>query len=362
MTMNYWSALVGAGILAAAAGCGPFPATRSTPAAPAAVSNPGGLAAEGRLEPIRFARLAPNADGLVSEVLAMEGDEVEAGQVIVSVDNNRAQNLEAAQATVARDLTAAYQSVRDAQKKLDDYPIPRIFVGKTPQQAAESWLDELDAARVAFRPYEDTSRKTLKPNHVFPNLPRRVWFDTGEFDDMAMVYKKRLDIAWVNYRKAVAWLGFYSDLQSATAAAARIQERYDSLQDTSFSDATAGPRAALANAEVRAPFSGTITNLDAKLGERVSVGKPIVTIGDFSGWVVKTTNLTEIDVTKISEGQDVAVTFDSMPEVTFKGSVESIAQNFSERQGDIVYTATVRLTDEAPGMRWGMTAHVDFGH
>jgi multidrug resistance efflux pump len=189
-----------------------------------------------------------------------------------------------------------------------------------------------------------------------------VWFDTGEFDDMAMVYKKRLDIAWVNYRKAVAWLALYSDLNSAKATAARIQERYDSLQDTSYSDSTAGPRAALANAEVRAPFSGTVTNLDVKIGEGVSSGTPIVTIGDFSGWVIKTTNLTEIDVTKIRAGQAVAVTFDSLPDATFKGTVESIAQNYTERQGDIVYAATIRLTDENPGLRWGMTAHVDFGH
>jgi hypothetical protein len=41
--------------------------------------------------------------------------------------------------------------------------------------------------------------------------------------------------------------------------------------------------------------------------------------------------------------------------------VQSIGENYSERQGDVVYTATILLTDNLPAMRWGMTARIDFG-
>jgi len=47
--------------------------------------------------------------------------------------------------------------------------------------------------------------------------------------------------------------------------------------------------------------------------------------------------------------------------VPLKGYVLSIAQNYAEKQGDIVYEVTVLLTDKQPSMRWGMTAQVNFG-
>jgi hypothetical protein len=83
-------------------------------------------------------------------------------------------------------------------------------------------------------------------------------------------------------------------------------------------------------------------------------------VADFSSWVVKTTDLTEIDVVNLQEGQPVTLTLDAIPGVTLKGYVLSIAQNYGERQGDVVYEVTVLLTDQHPAMRWGMTAQVHF--
>jgi multidrug resistance efflux pump len=158
----------------------------------------------------------------------------------------------------------------------------------------------------------------------------------------------------------VQWLDLESSVQSAQAQLAQAQKDYASLQDGSFAEDTAGARAALANAELRAPFAGTITNLDLKVGEFTASGQPVVTVADFSSWVVKTTDLTEIDVVNIKEGQPVTLTLDAIPGVTLKGYVLSIGQNYSERQGDIVYQVSVLLTDKNPAMRWGMTAKVHF--
>jgi HlyD family secretion protein len=76
--------------------------------------------------------------------------------------------------------------------------------------------------------------------------------------------------------------------------------------------------------------------------------------------VVKTTDLTEIDVVNIKEGQPVTVKLDAFPGKEFKGNVFSIGQNFTENQGDIVYEVTILLTDKDAAMRWGMTAVVTF--
>jgi multidrug resistance efflux pump len=346
---------------ALAAGCGVNATAPATATALPAVIDVSGVRAKGRLEPVRFAQLAPNTAGQVREVLVKEGEQVMEGQVLARFESKESQTLDTARAGAALEVGNAYQAVRVAQAKFDDYPVPRIFVGITAEQAARTWLEKLDKARSDFTPYRDTSRKTLKPNRVFPSLPRRVLFDTGEYRRMAKEYKKALDIAWANYRKATQWLALDSTLQSAKARLARAQANSDSLQQASLSNSAAGVRAALANAEVRAPFAGTITNLNLKPGELVSAGSPVITIANLSGWVVKTTDLTEIDVVNVTPGEPVSVSFDAIPGATFNGIVQSIGQNYAERQGDIVYTATILLSDSDPAMRWGMTTQVWFG-
>ncbi|MFH1185813.1 MAG: efflux RND transporter periplasmic adaptor subunit, partial [Chloroflexota bacterium] len=245
------------------------------------------------------------------------------------------------------------------------YPLPRIFVGLTAEEAARTWLAELDTAREAFAPYKGTSRKSLKPSSalptlVYPSLPRRVLLDTREYDDMAMVYKKQVDVALMNYTRAVMWLQRDSALATAKARLMDARRRYDNLQDVALSDAGAGTRAALATAEIRAPFDGTITSIDLKVGEAVTAGLAVVTVADLSGWVVETTDLTEIDVMSIREGLPVTVSLDSLPDATFSGGVRSVDLSYSDRQGDIVYPVSILLAESHPRMRWGMTAQVTF--
>ncbi len=331
------------------------PASTAAPTAPAAATaKPAAeVVAEGRVEPIRYAEVALNASGLVSEVLQKEGNSVGAGQVIARLENGQAKTLESARAEALQEVTKAYGAVRDAQYDLDNFVVPADFAGLTTTQAVQSTLDKLSSARTAFEPYKYMSEKALEltdaeeENPVLRSTPKRL--------------KKALDDAWTKYRKAVSWLEYESALNDANTQLAQAQKDYDSLLDSSYTENTAGIRAALANAEVRAPFSGTITNLDLKVGEFAASGTPVVTIADLSSWVVKTTDLTEIDVVRIHEGQPVTLTLDALPDTTLKGYVLSIAQNYAEKQGDIVYEATVLLTDKQPAMRWGMTAQVNFG-
>ena len=310
------------------------------------------IIAEGRLEPIRFTSLALTANGLVAEVLSAEGDRVEAGQVIARLESAQAKTLESAQADTIRELTSAYATVRDAQYQLDNFDVPSEFSGMTPVQAVKTTLEKLNKARDNFEPYKNLSDKRLA-------LYNRV-IDTGVYRDVAKRYKKELDDAWADHRKAILWLNLESNLETAQARLDRAQKDYEDLQDPAFSEATAGARAALANAEARAPIAGTIIRLDLKVGEFVPAGQPVVTIADLSDWVVKTTDLTEIDVVSVAEGQPVEVTLDAMPGIVLKGNVLSIGQGYSEKQGDIVYEVTILLNDKNPAMRWGMTAEVKF--
>jgi multidrug resistance efflux pump len=311
------------------------------------------IISEGRLEPEHYTELALNANGLISEVLKSEGETVAAGDVIARLESSEAQTLEAAQAQAAQELTTAYQEVRDAQFKLDNFDVPSTFAGMTPSEAVGAMLTKLDKARADFEPYKDINDRNLQLTSAQQRGDEVV---TGT----ARIYKKALDDAWANYRKAIQWLELESTAQNANSRLIIAQRDYDALQDPSFSEDTAGARAALANAEVRAPFPGVVTNLNLKVGEFAASGVPVVTIADTSNWIVKTTDLTEIDVVNIKEGQPVTVKLDAFPDVEFKGNVLSIGENYTENQGDVVYEVTILLTDKDAAMRWGMTAVVTF--
>jgi multidrug resistance efflux pump len=333
------------------AACNAAPATATATQIPTVVAD-NTIIAEGKLEPIHYTELALNASGLVSEVLFTEGDKVAAGDVIARLDANEGQTLETAQAKAVQELTTAYQEVRDAQFKLDNFDIPSAFDGMTPTQAVEAMLVKLNKARTDFEPYKNLSDRSLTETEA----EKKSGVTTGT----AKIYKKALDDAWARYRKAILWLELESTLQNANSRLTLAQKDSAALQDPSFSADTAGTRAALANAEVRAPFPGVITDLNLKVGEFAASGQPVITVADNSQWIVKTTDLTEIDVVKVKEGQPVTVTLDALPGVELKGNVFSISQNYSENQGDVVYEVTILLTDIDPAMRWGMTAVVKF--
>lgn len=334
------------------AACGTATATPEATPIPTVIADTT-IISEGRLEPVHYTELALNANGLISEVLKVEGDTVAAGDVIARLKSNEAQTLEAAQAKAAQELTNAYQEVRDAQFKLDNFDVPTDFAGMTPPESVAAMLVNLDKARADFEPYKDINDRNLQLTDAQKRGQEVV---TGT----AKIFKKALDDAWTRYRKAIQWMELESAAQNANSRLVLAQRDYDALQDPTFAEDTAGTRAALANAEVRAPFPGVITDLQLKVGEFEASGQPVVTIADTTQWVVKTKDLTEIDVVNIKEGQPVTVKFDALPGVEFKGNVLSISDNFSENQGDVVYEVTILLTDVDPAMRWGMTAVVTF--
>jgi len=311
------------------------------------------IIAEGQLEPIHYAKLSLNANGLISEIPVKEGDLVSAGDVIAALESTEAKSLDDARAMASRELTQAYQEFRDAQSRLDDFDVPAQFNGMTPPEAVNAMLEKLNIARADFEPYRHLDIKKLVMSEEEENGDRPV-------QGVAKIKKKALDNAWALYRVSIQWMEREANFQNAQVRLANAQKDFAALEDSAFSLDTAALRAILASAELRAPFSGLVTDLNLKVGEFASTGSPVATIADTSKWVVKTKDLTEIDVVNLEEGQFVTVKLDALPGREFKGNVLSISQNFGENQGDVVYEVTLLLTDIDPAMRWGMTAVVTF--
>lgn len=117
-------------------------------------------------------------------------------------------------------------------------------------------------------------------------------------------------------------------------------------------------RASLADTELRAPFAATIADSYVKAGEQVVAGVPVIELADLSAWQVETDDLTELDVVRVQEGDEVLVTFDAIEDLEVAGTVVRIKSIGREKLGDITYTVVVRLDEQDARLRWNMTAVV----
>jgi len=77
----------------------------------------------------------------------------------------------------------------------------------------------------------------------------------------------------------------------------------------------------LEDAGLRAPFAGTIVRVDIEAGDTVSPGQVVLVLATLDKPEIRTTDLTELDISRVAEGQAVEVTTDALPGQAFAGQV-----------------------------------------
>jgi HlyD family secretion protein len=172
-----------------------------------------------------------------------------------------------------------------------------------------------------------------------------------------------MDVAQIDAQLAVA----QSNLAEAQRRLERLKDGPDPNQltlaekrvETSQANLEAA-KAQLADLELKAPFAGTISSIDVTEGEYVAPGTAVVHMADFSNWQVETSDLTELNVSRVSTGQPAMIHFDALPDTGLIGRVVSIRPFGENRQGDIVYTVVLQLEAPVDQLRWNMTASVEF--
>lgn len=323
---------------------GAVPATKEPAATLPPVKDSSGVVAEGRLEPIHYAEIAFNANGVVREVLVKEGESVKKGQQLIRIGDESDTSYAAAQL----ELVTAQQALTDLQNSADAKLAQAVIDLKDTKEA-------YDKADNYLRYLQDSKKvpQTQTRSHLV-----QTW-KGYEYQYKTKGFKGPAPEDWI--------IEATNDLALKKAQLEEAQRAYERMKDGPDKEQLAlleaqlnAAQAKVAALSVVAPFDGVVANLNAKVGNSITPGEIAVTIADFSSWIVKTTNLTEIDVVNIKESQPVAVTLDALPNKLLKGSVLSIGQSFSEKQGDIVYEVAILLADQNPLMRWGMTAEVKF--
>ncbi len=150
-----------------------------------------------------------------------------------------------------------------------------------------------------------------------------------------------------------AWENPYRD----EATAEEVAQAEARLEQAEWS--VAQIRQQIQDAEVRAPFAATIGLVNVRVGELISLGQSLLTLGDLNTLRVETTDLDEIDVVRVSVGQEAAITFDALPDQVLTGRVSRISPMAEPGTGGVHYTVVIELEEIDPLLRWGMTAFVD---
>jgi len=122
-------------------------------------------------------------------------------------------------------------------------------------------------------------------------------------------------------------------------------------------------KATLANAEtayaariITAPFDGQIGGLSADVGQQVSSSDSLGTL--ITSEKVINVTLNEVDAAKVSAGNNVTITFDSLPDVSLTGNVSYIDPLGTVSSGVVSYSVQIKINKQNDQVKTGMTASV----
>jgi HlyD family secretion protein len=311
------------------------------------------------------ASLAWQTSGIIETVSVKTGDMVQAGQKLATLQqtslpqgvilaqsdlfsaqqalDDLSTSAESSRIKAMQDIVTYEQDVKDAQYALDNFTVPTSQSGMDAVEAIKVTKERLDQARSAFEPYKyqpsgDKTRETLLD---------------------------ALDLAQSDYNTAVKRLGYEYDLEVAQSNLTKAQadyEKWKSGPDPAEVEATkakiAAAQATLRQAWIEAPFAGTITEVDAQIGDQVAASKTAFRLDDLSKLYVDL-DVSEVDIDQIAIGQEVNVSFDSLRGKQYAGKVADVAMISAQTSSAVNFTVTVELTNPDKNVRPGMTSQVE---
>lgn len=389
----------------------------------AADSLVGRISASGAIAPVEVKRVVLEVDSVVQETLVAPGDVVAAGASLLRLDTSdleqavllaeldvaTAQNALAQLRAPASDLavTEARANLAAAQQKLAD---AREQATETEIVAAQA---SVAAAWAKYRDLQngpDTAELTkleanLRKTEIALQEAQRA-YDKVKWAGDAGASREGADLqkATIDYETAKAEYEITTapaeeaELQSALSQANDAQQALDDLlakpdaadiaaaeaqvaaaqkhlddllqgaDDLELEAATIKLQSALitlgqaqqelAKASVTAPISGHVLTVNAQEGRQARIGDEVMTLADLSN-LEMIAAVAEVDISKITVGQQAAVTIDALPGRDFTGTVTRI-EPVSSGGGAVSYAVTLALAGDLTGVLPDMTAVARF--
>jgi len=346
--------------------------------------------AEGRVIPVKEAALSFPTTGVIENIMVKDGDQVEAEQVLIRLEGN--EQIESAIASAELELITSQQNLIDLKEQADQERAQAQLAVAEAAKELDKVLKRLDSKD--YRRGDQEQIDIARSNYVLAEEAvdqAEEFYDQVDDRDESDPVRAEAFSQWAAARQrrdqALANLNYLLDkpndldVNQINAEVAVAQSNYDEAQ-RQLEKLNDGPDPALlklaekrvetaevnlaaANAmlqdlELKAPFSGEISSLSVTVGEFVTTGAAVAQLVDSSQWLVETTDLTELNIARVYEGQPAMIHFDALPDIGLIGRVTNIKPFGENRQGDIVYTVVLKLETPDERLRWNMTASVDF--
>lgn len=350
---------------------------------------PGALIFEGEAVPVNNVTLAFPVNGVVDEVLVKEGDTVKQGDVMARLKGSEKQKAA---------ISSAESELLSARKALDDLNSNANVTRAQAQLALANTKKALDKA-VENRNYKNYKRADQwyidqsNADYILAlndfNNAKTVWESWQDKDDTNKnrayalqnfaAARKKVEQAEANYKyllgspaevdvqisegELVVAKANYEKAQKDWELVKNgpnkndldlAQERVDNAQ-TQLDYAKSG----LDDLELKSTINGTVVSSNLKAGEVSSIGTSSVVVADLSEFQIETNDLTELNISRVHEGDVVRVTFDGIPGLSLPGKVVRIKPLGEDNQGDIVYTVLISLEKQDPRIKWRMTSSIE---
>lgn len=290
------------------------------------------------------------------------------------------ENLTAAVTSAQTELADATSVLKMAQMDLDDY-----------KRDNEEDFDEVtgkildEASRTAFRKDEAVKDAQESVNYFqseYEKASMRLNELKDEYADATVIYNQ----LQADYETAVnAWTASESKLDSQRDLIESLEDAYEDALDSQVTQernntnallnsenqielqqlsGTSSVRALqdklsvyqknLKKTEVKAPFSGTITDVKVDPGDTYTAGT-LVTLQDCSELIIAT-EVDEYDISTIKDGMRAVIKTDATREEELEGKVSFMAPTPTQGSTSITYRVEITLDQQDERLRLGMTA------
>jgi multidrug resistance efflux pump len=302
--------------------------------------------------------------------LVSEGDSVKAGDVLISLSNAGGAEAQVVIAQNAYDtllrnesgdraqLWQAYMNAQiaraEAEKKWDDLNVDSIEDNIEDDKATvEDRQQDLKDAQEDFDKYKDLDENNSSRKNAEDDLERAQEDLNQALRNLEETIRERDEVR--------------ATYDASLAAEAEAKHQYEISLDGPNAEQLALAKAnldaakdTLANYIITAPFDGVIADVNVKVGEQVTAETRAVSVADFSQWVIETTDITELEVVKLSKGQSVTLVPDALPDLSLTGAISEVSQAYTQQGGDILYTVRITVNNPDPRLKWGMTVEATF--
>jgi multidrug efflux pump subunit AcrA (membrane-fusion protein) len=384
MSYKRWIVVILISMLVLAGCSSPTPTITPVITAPSGTSAPdfhpsgGGVIASGVVVPAQQANLGVILPARIKSVDVVEGEIAKEGRVLVQLAGR--EGLEAAVAAAEFDLLNAQQAadMALAQAKLDwvdaldalDDAEYQWNVNQPGNRATASALKDAKADVTITEQRLSQARKQLEKAE---GRTAKAQAQSALYDAERAYYQSVWLLTWLQSEPTeLEQTRLDAELAFAQARLNNAEQELERLEGSSDSDALSLVEArlkiaetglnaalsALADSEIRAPFTGTIASVFVNPGEAVGPGQILLTIADLDHLQVETTDLSERDVNLVKVGQPVLVYFEALGEEG-EGQVSAISQQATTIGGDVVYAVTIDLGSHPPDLLWGMSVEVE---